>query len=233
MDAVHDWSTDASVGWAGPGTELVVPVGIGDCMQSVLEFLASERLGEPVNNDEVLLRSDDLHALWVLLVGEDSFASRQGMRAFLEVACTDTADEPGFAFRPGGWEVRLSGAAVQATISAALLAGILAVVGADQLPAVVVATVVPLLVNVDRVRLTKRDEELLKDLTVGPAAQGAALSIDELFALLPEGAQKEVGRLQFFEFIDTCRKAGLVDVDSADKVRVRPDGFEKFRVTVS
>lgn len=181
----------------------------------------------------VALSSASLESFWQDLVG-DSYASRQGLQVFLDVV--KTVDATGntnaeFNFLPSGWEIRLSRAAAQVILSSALLSGILAILGADQLPAAVLAAVVPLLFDVDTVSMTEGDQYLLARLLDVPGTAGAKMTREQLYARLPKEIREQTTFRDFIEFLDVCRKIGQADVDEDGKVAVRRAKDRKFRIT--
>jgi hypothetical protein len=78
-------------------------------------------------------------------VAEDAFLASVGeARLELEI-------------RPGGWTVNLSKSLANATVAAAVMVGIVWAAEIDQIPLVVLPAVLPLVVDVERARLSRRD----------------------------------------------------------------------------
>jgi len=111
---------------------------------------------KPPDEDAVLtVSSEDLEQLWLDLM-PDTYAARRGLDTFLQAVQADADQAPGadLEFRPGGWQVNLRRGAVQTIIAGALIAGLLAVLGATQIPAALATAVVPLLFDIQHVTLT-------------------------------------------------------------------------------
>jgi len=120
---------------------------------------------------------------------------------------------------------------VKGVLGGALLAGLLVAVGATGIPAAVLAAVVPTLFDVEKVRLTPRQEYILADLVGHKDALDGTLSTDQLYDRLPPETQAEVSRLDFAEFLDACRRAGLADYGPDGTVTLKPSDKARFRIT--
>jgi hypothetical protein len=180
----------------------------------------------------ITLSSASLESFWMGMAGE-SYASRQGLQIFLDVVKEiDATRVPAaeFNYSPTGWEVRLSRAVAQVVLSSALLGGLLAMLGADQLPAAVLAAVVPLLFDVERVSMEESDRYLLGKLLNVPGVAGVKMTREQLYARLPKQVRKQTTLRDFIEFLDVCNKVGQADVDDGHVI-VHAVGDKKFRVT--
>ncbi|MCY1141005.1 hypothetical protein OWR29_23660 [Actinoplanes sp. Pm04-4] len=177
---------------------------------------------------------DDLDELWTSLL-PDTYAARQGRSVFLrsvEEGLTP-GGRPGaeLEFRPGGWEVDLTRAATKTVVASAFLGGLLAVLGTAQLPAAVAAAVLPMLFEIRRVQLKASEQEILADLT-GNAEIADGKTPDELYAALSPEIREQLSRLEFADFLDSLRRAGLLDQGDGDIIKVRPAGSSRFRITL-
>lgn len=175
---------------------------------------------------------EQLDRLWWELFDE-SFTTRQGRDVFLSTARfleTGEAGPADLGFRLGGWEIDLGKAAVQAGLVSAFLGGVLAVMGVDQVPVEVLPAVIPLVFDIRRCRLTASQEKVLAELTVNPEVRDATLTADQLYAQLPDKTQADLSRLDFEDFIDAFRRAGVADV-ADDEVTVRPVEQSRLRIT--
>lgn len=182
------------------------------------------------DTEYVTLASAELEDWWLDAAG-DTYAGRQGLQVLLDVVRESGADDGQFSFRPSGWEVRLSRAAAQVVLTSAILSGVLAVVGADQLPAAVLAAAVPLLFDIEKVKLTGGERYLLARLRTVPGATGSTTTAEELYALLPEDLRSQTSLVDFMEFLDACHRAGQADVHANGSVLVHALADRKFRVT--
>ena len=178
------------------------------------------------------VRSEDLERLWSDLM-PDTYAGRRGLDVFLQAvqaAAGETADAD-LQFRPGGWQVDLRRGAVQSVIAAALIGGLLIALGATAIPAAVVTAVVPLFFDIKRVTLTPGQEYLLAELVGHKEALDGTRTPRELYDQLTDEVRGQLSYMDFADFLDTCRRAGVADTSGAGTVTVRPSDDARFRIT--
>ena len=75
----------------------------------------------------------------------------------------------------------------------------------------VAPAVLPLLFDVRQVRLGPSEEIVLAELRLSPEARAGGLTADELYARLAPQTQRQLSRLDFADFLDQVRRAGLAD----------------------
>jgi hypothetical protein len=179
------------------------------------------------------VNSEDLERLWSDLM-PDSYAGRRGLDVFLQAvqAGAGLAPDADLQFRPGGWQVDVRRGAVQSVIAAALIVGFLVAIGATAIPAAVVPAVVPLFFDVQRVTLTPGQQYLLTELTGHKEALDGTRTPRELYDRLPGDVRSQLSFMDFTDFLDTCRRAGLADTSAAGTVTVRPAEQARFRITL-
>ena len=138
-----------------------------------------------------------------------------------------------FHMRPGGWRVNLAGGAVKALLVTVVLAAALFFSGADDIPLELLPVVIPLLVDVERVRLSRRDEELLIPLRVASdGVTGMALRHEGLYNRLDPAVREQLNYGDFVDFCERLIKAGYADDAGYGEVRMRPAGHPAWlRVT--
>lgn len=138
-----------------------------------------------------------------------------------------------FHMRPGGWRVNLAGGAVKALLVTVVLTAALFFSGADDIPLELLPVVVPLLVDVERVRLSRRDEELLIPLRVASdGVTGMALRHEGLYNRLDPAVREQLNYGDFVDFCERLIKAGYADDAGYGEVRMRPAGHPAWlRVT--
>lgn len=138
-----------------------------------------------------------------------------------------------FHMRPGGWRVNLAGGAVKALLVTVVLAAALFFSGADDIPLELLPVVVPLLVDVERVRLSRRDEELFIPLRVASdGVTGMALRHEGLYNRLDPAVREQLNYGDFVDFCERLIKAGYADDAGYGEVRMRPAGHPAWlRVT--
>ena len=180
------------------------------------------------------VRSEDLERLWSDLM-PDTYAGRRGLDAFLQAvqAAADETADADLQFRPGGWQVDLRRGAVQSVIAAALIAGLLIALGATAIPAAVVTAVVPLFFDIKRVALTPGQEYLLAELVGHKEALDGTRTPRELYDQLTDEVRAQLSFMDFADFLDTCRRAGLADTSATGTVTVRPADDARFRITLA
>ena len=128
-----------------------------------------------------------------------------------------------FHMRPGGWRVNLAGGAVKALLVTVVLAAALFFSGADDIPLKLLPVVIPLLVDVERVRLSRRDEELLIPLRVASdGVTGMALRHEGLYNRLDPAVREQLNYGDFVDFCERLIKAGHADDAGYGEVRMRP-----------
>jgi hypothetical protein len=175
----------------------------------------------------------DLGDLWTSLF-DDTFTARQARTLFLDSIEAGLGEHTGgtdLEFRAGAWEVDLSRAATQSLVATSFLGGLLALLGTTQLPAVVATAVIPLLFDVRRVKLKASEHEILADLA-GDATDADGQTPDDLYLTLSPEIRDELTRLEFIDFLDSCRRAGLLDEDATGKIRVRSADQARFRISL-
>ena len=178
------------------------------------------------------VHSEDLERLWSDLM-PDTYAGRRGLDVFLQAvqAAADETADADLQFRPGGWQVDLRRGAVQSVIAAALIGGLLVALGATAIPAAVVTAVVPLFFDIKRVALTPGQEYLLAELVGHKEALDGTRTPRELYDQLTDEVRGQLSYMDFADFLDTCRRAGLADTSGAGTVTVRPSDDARFRIT--
>ena len=180
------------------------------------------------------VHSEDLERLWSDLM-PDTYAGRRGLDVFLQAvqAAADETADADLQFRPGGWQVDLRRGAVQSVIAAALIAGLLIALGATAIPAAVVTAVVPLFFDIKRVALTPGQEYLLAELVGHKEALDGTRTPREPYDQLTDEVRAQLSFMDFADFLDTCRRAGLADTSPTGTVTVRPTDDARFRITLA
>lgn len=144
-----------------------------------------------------------------------------------------SGDHGAFNLRPGGWRLYVAGTTVKAALAGALLSASLFLQGSTDIPAELLVAVVPLLIDVERVQLNRRDRELLVPLRIAATSlDGLAVDPRALFDRLEPSVRAEVTYGDFLDFCDRLVESGLMDDAGSGMVRTRPDGAETWlRVT--
>lgn len=185
--------------------------------------------------DRSAITSDDLAALWAQMFPGQDGATRTGLRTFQTAfrAAADTEVEQALDLRSGGWVIDLRGGLVRGALATAFLAGVLAASGVTGLLPLVAPAVLPLLFDVHQVRLTRSQELVLAELQLTPEARSGGLTAEELYAKLPYQIRDQLSWLDFVDFLDQVRRAGLADPAADDRLILRAPDNARLRITLS
>jgi hypothetical protein len=146
---------------------------------------------------------------FAVIAAEDALAAGQRGTPMLEV-------------RPGGWVVDTTSSLARAAVTAALMTAVMYAGGFDQIPAYVLPAVLPLVVDLDRVRLSRADRRLLAVLRANAGtAAGHPVNTDVLYNRLPVSVRQEISTLDFADFMDRLIAAGEADDPGLDDVVLR------------
>lgn len=166
------------------------------------------------------LREEELAGLVARVTGLSDEPLRVAAREADNVIVTSLGDEATLHARPGGWVVGLRDAAARSALATAITAGVLAVAGFDQLPALVLPAVLPLLVDIDRVELSASDKHVLATLRLQPGVLDQIRSPERLYERLPPELRAQVSLLDFVDFVERLVAAGEAD-ESEEGIVVR------------
>ncbi len=121
-------------------------------------------------------------------------------------------DEPALSMRLGPYKMDTSRGAVKAAVTAAVLALAIEGAGLDSVPVVVLASVVPFLVEIERVELTPGDELAVAALraTVPPGGDDR-----DWYLALPPELRAQLTQLEFLDLLGRLRDAGIVTTGPA------------------
>jgi len=180
--------------------------------------------------------ADDLAAVWAQMFPFQDGAARTGLRTFqtaFRAAIAEGGDEEVLNLRGGGWVVDLRGGLVRTALATAFIAGVLAASGVTGLLPLVAPAVLPLLFDVHQVRLKPSEELVLAELQLTPRARSGGLTADELYALLPHQIQEQLSRLDFADFLDQIRRAGLADRTADGRLTLRTPNNARLKISIS
>ena len=137
-----------------------------------------------------------------------------------------TAQVPGeLHTRPGGWRINVGASLVRTTVAAAIVGAGLIGIGADQVPLQLLPAVLPLLVDMDRVRLNRGDRQLLLPLRhAAVGIEGVAVNPQVLYNRLDPVVRAQLNYHDFTAFLDRLIEAGELDNAGGDDVRPRQPG---------
>lgn len=202
----------------------------------MMETALSDFVGQQVRqimNENGQCGPADLRRIWRHLSLENvGIDDRYDL--FEEIFLEGSSSEHGgaeLALRPGGWTVKISEGILKGSLTAAILGTILAAAGFPALPALVLPAVFPLLFDLEKVRLTMKEKQVLAALTLRDEAR-TGQPPSKLYQLLPATMRRQLSFLDFSDFLEKCQRAGLADQHLMTGVSLRPVGEAAFRVTI-
>lgn len=157
------------------------------------------------------LREEDLPALIAAITGLEGDDLRQAAMTADDVLVAAFEDARTLHARPGGWVINLSDAVTKSALATAITAAVLAVVGLDQLPALVLPAILPLLVDLEHVDLSPGDEHLLATLRLRSDVVDHARTPKALYKRLPKHLRDQVAMTDFVDFVDKLVTTGEAD----------------------
>ena len=173
--------------------------------------------------DSETLDKDGLAALFESVTGlvadehpEAMAACEDALRAQLDPS------DPELEAHLGSWIVNLKSSTAKFAVSTAIMSGVLVTGGFDQIPAYVLPAVLPLLVDVDRVKLNRGDRKLLLELRTASASSGGQpVDADTLYSSLPPHLRAQISPIDFARFVDKLVDAGEADEGVEGQIVVR------------
>lgn len=181
-------------------------------MTSLADLIA-DTLGQRVE-----LREEDLLGLVSAMTGLRGDDLQQAAMTADDVLVATFDDATTLHARPGGWAISLSDAVAKSAIATAITAGVLAVVGLDQLPALVLPAVLPLLVDLEHVELSPGDEHLLATLRLRGDVVDHARTPRALYKRLPKNLQSQIAMTDFLDFVERLIDTGQADEAGRDVI---------------
>lgn len=174
--------------------------------------------------DDTTLDHDSLGTLLTDWTGidYDSPAGDYALDCFLEAV----TDRPAaLEMRPGGWTVRISGPTVRGALMGSALGLLLAEIGADQIPAAILAAMLPSMIDIERSTLTRSQDEILLRLRANAdTVTGMPVHPDVLYNRLPDDIRSQLSPLDFQDFTDALIRTGYADDAGYGDITLRPAG---------
>jgi hypothetical protein len=137
-------------------------------------------------------------------LGEDGDAVRAGQ--ILRQVLADLANEP-LSLRLGRWRVAMPATIFQSGVAAALMVGAIEAAGINSTAVVVLAAVVPFLVDVEHVEISQSDRMVLAALKTNLATPQQRRA---LWDSLPADLQHDLTYLEFADLLERLQQAGLI-----------------------
>lgn len=124
-----------------------------------------------------------------------------------------------YAVSAGGWSVDLSRAALQTAIATAIVITATRTSGMDSLPVLVLALVLPFVVDLQRVEVRTDDSLVLAALAANLTTRD---QIDGVYRQLPSDVSDQVNLLEFAAIVDRLVSHGLLERDPLGMIEL-PD----------
>jgi hypothetical protein len=138
-------------------------------------------------------------------------------------------------FDTQGWRIKIAAPLAKSAFILSILAVGLRSVNATDLPAALLTAILPLLLDIERVKILRKDEELYLRLAL--SADGLSRTGEELYELLTPKQRDDISLLEFQDLLDRLRQAGLLDLSTKHSL-LRPEQFDvhqptepRFRIT--
>ncbi|MGO9216540.1 MAG: hypothetical protein ACLP5E_02015 [Streptosporangiaceae bacterium] len=84
-----------------------------------------------------------------------------------------------------------------------------------------------------QVRLKPSEEIVLAELQLTPEAHSGGLTAEQLYARLTEQTRNQLSWLDFTDFLDQVRRAGLADPAAGGRLVLRAPDNARLRITLS
>lgn len=173
-----------------------------------------------------LVVPDQLDRPWLLR----EFLDPLGIEPESDVAdlCEDivlgaaAAGDAVFHMRAGGWRIDVTGTFTRSLLAGSLLGAVLFMHGVTDIPAELFPAILPLVVDVERVKLSRRDKALMIPLRVASqGVEGIALNPQVLYDRLDASIQAQLSFGDFEALCERLIEAGQLDDGGYGEVRAR------------
>lgn len=132
----------------------------------------------------------------------------------------------------GGWQIKISDQALKTALTMTFLSVALGGLGFTMLPGYVLPAVLPLLFDIEKVRLSRKENELLIELTRWESVHQTPQNPKNLYALLSKENQIQIPYLDFLDFLDKLEKAGFARPTDQDRVLLSNPNFAQFKLSI-
>jgi len=174
-----------------------------------------------------------LVAAWNKIANDLGLDASQGRETLLETARDYSLLSAG-RLEPemgGGWQWNLTEGAVRTICATCLLVGVLAAAGMSGLAPLVLPSVLPLLFDIDKVRLERSEGKVLRILGARPDLKQRLGDAAALYESLPAEIRGSFSLDAFEDFLATATRAGVVrDWDGI--FEVLPNGETVFKISL-
>jgi hypothetical protein len=132
----------------------------------------------------------------------------------------------------GGWQWDMSSGAAKSVLTSALLYGVLVAAGIPTLLPIVVPTIMPLLFEIQRVRLTRSEKGIINIIGARKDALSRRGTSARLYKSLPIDVRASLGPHEFEQFIEAAINAGVAS-QYGEIIEVLESGENVFRLRIT
>jgi hypothetical protein len=198
-------------------------------MKQLIEVL------QTADREEIVVTEADWDRWWQELTGgDDSLAALQAKITVMDAfqAVVGTANNTGeLYFKTKGWKIVVGNNLVKTALISPLLCGILAYTGiSGGLTAAVIPTILPMLLDIQRVELSQKEEEIWLKLPLRQS-KDTYKTASAWYHSLPKSIREQVHELDFKDFLEKLIHGGLATEVKKGEYMIYQPGKHKFKIT--
>jgi len=187
-----------------------------------------------INNNEILLIDEQyLSEFWKDLTNNSrSIDCNFSKRYFFEYFknSLDKEKNDSFEFNTKGWKVKIAEGIAKSIINGASVYGLLHYLGVfDGMSTILVPLLIPILVDIENVKLSKSEEEVYLSLPINNFKNSYKTN-REWYEAIPTEIQKDFTWLNFVDLLDKLYDGGLAEREEK-KFKIYSKDENKFRIT--
>lgn len=132
-------------------------------------------------------------------------------------------------FQPLGWRIQVSGKLAQSAMTAAILWGAMLACNVTMgIPVAIASALIPSLIDIERIKLTKREKTVLAHLTLKNKEEQA--TPEQWYTSLPAVVRAELSPLDFLDILEKIVDSGHGKNDG-EEIRIFRSGDGRFAIT--
>lgn len=183
--------------------------------------------GENIEFSDIQLRK-----IWDDIFGNLGNEWEEGYDVYEETfSILANSGTPKLALRSGGWTIKLSEGLLQTGVIVSFLSGVFYMAGIHAVPVFLLSSILQILLQIEKVRLTKSEENILLELTLQDEVVDRLHKKDDLYRFLPAEIKERLSRNDFEDFFDKLLKAGTVK-EHREGIEVYPLGNAKITISI-
>lgn len=176
-----------------------------------------------------VVSQEDFYKATKLFLGElQPYIASYPEEVFL--AFLSPSDQSRFKFSTSGWTVNISEGFLKLAFTTSTLAGILVTLGYSEIPGILLPTILPFLFEIEKSKLTKKEEIVLGELYVKDVVK-KEFNSEEIYNSLPSEIKEQITVLDFYDFLEKFHITGFLNKKENDLYSFNPKESPKFRIT--